>query len=309
VSFREELDAVVTHHRDGYRSGVARFNELLARELGVPILGLDELASARYPLLSFKVREMSPDDIALVERSIADVERWQVYLHEFADLPLERDLVLGAERVLCGNLEIAAAVDRMNDAVEAVWSPGLIQDARPFPQAEVSVFSFGMAHKIQTDKFQELGRLLDESGLTYALYVSAANHETASLRDAEVVFDEMHALFPERLYFLGNLSDVAVVNYLRASTFYAAFFPDGVRGNNSSVASAMHYGSVVITNLDEFSPREFRHLENVIDINQCTSLPTDPSMLRTIGDAAQETSRSRDWSAFVQRLRLAPDRA
>lgn len=304
----QELDAVVTHHRDGYRSGVARFNELLAHALGVPLLGLDDLASARYPFLSFKVREMSAEEAALVAGTIGGVERWQVYLHEFAGLPLEHELVRGADRVLCGNLEIAAAVEGMNDAVEPVWSPGLIQDARPFPQAEISVFSFGMAHKIQTDKFQQLGRMLEQSGKSYALYVSAANHETASLRDAEVVFDEMHALFPERLYFLGNLSDVAVVHYLRESTYYAAFFPQGVRGNNSSVASAMHYGAVVITNLDEFSPAEFRHLENVIDINQCTSLPTDPDLLRAIGEGARETALTRDWDSFVACLRRAPVR-
>jgi hypothetical protein len=232
-----------------------------------------------------------------------------VYLHEFADLPLEHELVTRADRVLCGNLEIEAAVATLNDDVETVWTPGLIEDGRTFPEAEISVFSFGMAHKIQTDKFRLLRGLLEQSGRSYALYVSAANHETASLRDAEIVFDEMHALFPERLYFLGNLSDVAVVNNLRVATFYAAFFPHGARGNNTSIASAMEYGSVVITNLDEFSPVEFRHPENVIDINQCTALPTDPDVLRRIGEAARDTARGRDWSALVDRLRPAPDRA
>jgi hypothetical protein len=226
-----------------------------------------------------------------------------VYLHEFADLPLERRLVAGAVRVLCGNREIESAVSALNDDVETVWTPGLIDDARTFPESDISVFSFGMAHKIQTDTFRHLGELLEQSGKSYTLYVSAANHETASLRDAEVVFDEMHTLFPERLYFLGNLSDVAVVNYLRSSTFYAAFFPRGARGNNTSIASAMEYGAVVVTNLDEFSPPEFRHLENVIDINQCTSLPTNPDVLRAIGDAARETARGRDWAALVRRLR------
>ena len=34
----------------------------------------------------------------------------------------------------------------------------------------------------------------------------------------------MHEVFPS-LYFLGNLSDVAVYNQLREATFFAAFFP------------------------------------------------------------------------------------
>jgi hypothetical protein len=66
-----------------------------------------------------------------------------------------------------------------------------------------------MAHKVQTERFRRLRELLDASGLAYAVYVSAANHETSSLEDAEVVFREMHEVFPA-LYFLGNLSDVAV---------------------------------------------------------------------------------------------------
>ena len=44
---RVRLAAVVTHHRGGFRSGVARFNELLAERLGVPVYGLDEESSER----------------------------------------------------------------------------------------------------------------------------------------------------------------------------------------------------------------------------------------------------------------------
>ena len=72
--------------------------------------------------------------------------------------------------------------------------------------------------------FRLLRDLLDASGRSYAVYVSAANHETSSLEDAQAVFEEMHGLFPS-LYFLGNLSDVAVHNQLRRSTYFAAFFP------------------------------------------------------------------------------------
>ena len=69
----------------------------------------------------------------------------------------------------------------------------------------------------------------------------------------------MHESFPS-LYFLGNLSDVAVYNQLRESTFFAAFFDRGVRANNTSVAAAMETGAVVITNLDELSPPEYVHM-------------------------------------------------
>lgn len=298
------VDAIVTHHLDGYRSGVARFNELLAERLGVPVIGLHDVAGSRLtcPLLSFKVSEL---DSAL-EADLAELIRsrpwpWELFLHEYRDLELERALVVDAARVHCGSAEIEAAVRALNANVEAAWTPGLIRDQRTFRPSELSVFSFGMAHKIRTEMFGRLKELLDASGRSYSLYVSAANHETASLADAHVVFDEMQAIFPDSLYFLGNLSDVAVSNYLQAATFFAAFFPKGVRANNTSVASAMERGAVVVTNLDRHSPREFVHLDNLIDIERCEHLPSDPMELARIRLRAMETARDRSWDRLAAR--------
>ena len=300
------IDAVVTHHRDGFRSGVARFNELLATHLGVPLLGLfdDALEATSFPLLSFKVAEMSfPEREAFRER----IERldWhgEVYLHDYADLELEREIVARARRVHCGNREICEHVRPLNRRVDVLWTPGLLVDHRHYEPTEISVFSFGMAHKVRTDMFVRLRTLLQASGRTYAVYVSAANHETASLRDAQIVFEEMHDIFPDRLYFMGNLSDVAVFNRLHESTFFAAFFERGVRDNNTSVASAMEQGAVVVTNLDEHSPPDFVHMHNVIDIEQCDALPSDALVLARLRVHAMETARARGWDRLVERLR------
>jgi hypothetical protein len=294
------IDAIVTHHTDGFRSGVARFNELLAEHLQVPLLSLrDPLDEVDRPLLSFKVSEL--DGISAA-RVAALSGTWDVYLHEFRGLPLENQLVRKARRVLCGNLEIRAAVESLNETIEDVWTPGLILDDRAFVEADVTVFSFGMAHKIRTDMFSRLKDLLDRSGRTYSVYVSAANHETASLRDAEVVFAEMHRLFPDSLWFLGNLSDVAITNQLRRATFFAAFFPSGVRANNTSVAAAMQLGAVVITNVDSYSPPEFVHMENIVDIEACSALPSDPAVLERLSRGAIATSRLRTWRHLADRL-------
>ncbi|HEY2328123.1 MAG TPA: hypothetical protein VGH52_11630 [Gaiellaceae bacterium] len=305
MSVSERLDAVVTHHLDGFRSGVARFNEILAGRLGVPLLGLfdDRVQNLTTPLLSFKISELSADEAERFEQ-VTQRASWQpeLYLHEFSDLPLERRLVAAAEFVYCGNALIAEHVAAVTSSYDTVWSPGLLLDDRIFEPAELSVFSFGMAHKIQTSMYRRLRKLLDASGSPYAVYVSAANHETASLRDAEVVFQEMHEIFPTGLYFLGNLSDVAVFNQLRDTTFYAAFFDGGVRANNSSVGSALERGAVVLTNLDQWSPPEYKHMENLIDINRCESLPHDPAVLERLSMHAVETARSRSWEKLVERL-------
>jgi hypothetical protein len=292
--------AVVTHHRDGFRSGVARFNELLAERLGVPLYGLDGDWPGVYSLLSFKVGEMDMAERAAVSERLAGWEG-EAYLHEWGGLPLEGEIVRRAARVHSGNLEIQEAVASLNPAAEVVWTPGLLVDRREYEQAELTVFSFGMAHKIQTDRFRRLRDLLDRSGRSYAVYVSAANHETSSLEDASSVFREMHEVFPS-LYFLGNLSDVAVYNELRGATYFSAFFPGGVRGNNTTVAAAMETGAVVITNLDEWSPPEYVHLENVIDIEQCDELPADPAVLERLRVRAEATAAARGWDALVERL-------
>jgi hypothetical protein len=302
---RPPVDAVVTHHRDSFRSGVGRFNELLADRLGVPVIGIRKLLTAgcSRPLLSFKVNELSSAELGVLEELVeTEPFGWELFLHVYDGLPVEEALVRGAAHVHAGNHEVYAQVQGLARSADTLWSPGLILDERPFAPTDISVFSFGMAHKIRTDLFERLRELLESTGRSYAVYLSAANHETTRMSDAHLIFDELHEIFPETLYFLGNLSDLAVYNYLRSSTFFASFFLGGVRANNGSVAAAMEKGAVVITNLDEHSPPEFVHMENLIDIAQLTELPTDEGELEAISRRAAETARVRSWDALVDRL-------
>jgi hypothetical protein len=296
-------DAVVTHHTNPFRSGVARFNELLAQHLAVPFAGLDNASRFRAPLLSFKFDQLGDREEELVRSVVDGCEHHDVFLHTLSGGALETSILAGARRVLCGNRAIADGVGDLDSRVETLWTPGLIIEQRRMAPTEVSVFSFGMAHKIRTQHFRHLRNLLESSGRSYSVHVSAANHETATMRDAELVFAEMDEIFPDRMYFLGNLSDLAIVNELQRCTFFAAFFKGGVRANNTSVASAMERGAIVITNLDSGSPEELRHMDNVIDLEQCDSLPFDPLVLRRISVRAMETRRERDWRALVERLR------
>jgi hypothetical protein len=296
------MDAVVSHHLNPFRSGVARFNALLAERLGVPLVGLHDAGAVRAPLLSFKVSELGPADARAVAERLPG---WSpdLFLHEWRGTELERALVARAGRVLCGNRAIVAGVAPLHPRVESLWTPGLITEERRIAPAELTVFSFGMAHKIRTDRFRRLRDLLEATGRSYAVRVSTANHETATLADAEAVFAEMHALFDGRAYFLGTLSDLAVVHELERATFFAAFFACGVRANNTTVASAMERGAVVITNLDEASPEGLRHLETVVDLEQATTLPADPLELRRMSVAAMEYARGRGWDRLVDVVR------
>jgi hypothetical protein len=161
-----------------------------------------------------------------------------------------------------------------------------------------------MAHKLRPAYYRKLRQLLDDSGKSYCLYLSTALHEETSFdghfTDA---FRELKRIFGDKVYFLGYLSDAAVFNYLSQTTYFAAFFEKGVRANNTSVHSAMQFGSVVITNLSEHSPAAFTHMGNMIDIQQCDGLPTSADMLRRISSEAERTSTEVfGWKHLVECL-------
>jgi hypothetical protein len=300
------IDCVVSHHTNAFASGVARFNELLAEYLGVPFLGLRDHALGGFerPLLSFKVSELPGEDAEVLAR-LLEQRQWlpQLYLHTWDALPLELAMLAAATRVWAGNLEISRDVAGRHPDVREAWAPGLLMDHRVITPAEIAVFSFGMAHKIQTERFMRLRELLAATGRSYQLLVSSATHATSDIAESQAVFEAMAEIFPDRLYFLGNLSDVAVFDALRRSTFFASFFPGGVRANNTSIAAAMEHGAVVITNLDEHSPPHLQHGRNVIDIDQAHELPLDVYDLRVLSANGIEAARAHSWERLAVMMR------
>lgn len=301
-------DCVVTLRRDPFRSGTARFNDLLHRRLEVPLLTLEEPWEQRYatPLLSFKPGELPGEDQAALAARVSSLPqrvRPSFFLHGWEGLGIEKVIVRAAAVNWCGNAEIRAAVEACGAEARDAWAPGLLTDARPFRPTALRVFTYGMARDIRPDLFERLRELLDATGRTYAVYSSHANHENATLEDAHELHDRLKQVFPGELYFLGSLSDRALYDQLAASDLFAAFFPRGVRANNTAVASAMEHGAVVVTNLDEHSPPALRHMENVIDVARCEALPLEPLALARISAEAMATARERDWDALVATLR------
>jgi hypothetical protein len=307
------IDAVLSHRVNPFTSGVARFNHILAGELGVPVVPIfsTSLADFRQPLISIKVSEMDAETRFRAAAALRAAQPGaRVFLHDWVGSKLELSMVRRAAWVHCGNAAIEEAVRPHNPCCDTLWSPGSISDRRFIGLPEVAVLTFGMAHKIRAGEFSRLRTLLEETGRCFALYVSTANHESVGLEDGQAVHDEMRELFgPEHLFFLGTLSDVAISNALRRATFFAAFFAGGVRANNSSVVAALEHGAVVITNLDRHSPPWLVHGENVLDIRRCESLPLERARLDQIGAAALSTIRDLSWSALADALATAPTRA
>ena len=301
------IDCIAGYHLNPWTCGIAKFNAILAKYLDVPVVGLRavELGSRRRPLLSLKLSEFSSADAAdLALWAGSRPGQFELFLHAFDGTEIEQRLVAAAGKVYCGNSELFTQLQSMRPDIHELFCPGTILNPQRFQRTELSVFTFGMAHKIRVPLYRQLLDLLDATGKSYSVYVSTALHENTSFDGSFVVrFEELQSIFNGQVYFMGYLSDTAVFNHLMDCTFLAAFFEKGLRANNTTVNAAMEVGCAVITNLDEHSPVGLTHMQNVIDISLCDRLP-DTEQTERIGRAAREIAHGQyGWDRLVAQLR------
>jgi hypothetical protein len=301
------IDCIAGYHLNPWTCGIAKFNAILAKHLDVEVVGIRtvELGSYERPLLSVKLSEFSDRDAADLDLwSSTHRGRFELFLHAFDGTELERRLVAAASRVYVGNAELFRQLAPARPDVQELFCPGTILNPQRFMDTDLSVFTFGMAHKIRVPLYRRLYELLEATGRTYSVYVSTALHENTSFDGSFVVtFEELQAIFGGQVYFMGYLSDTAVFNHLLDSTYLAAFFEKGLRANNTTVNAAMECGCTVITNLDEHSPAGLAHMKNVVDINRCDRLPTVEES-QHIGRAARKVALGQyGWDQLVSQLR------
>ena len=301
------IDCIAGYHLNPWTCGIAKFNTILSRHLELPVVGIRavELGSFRLPLLSVKLSEFTPQDAADLDMwSQAHVGQFELFLHAFDATEIERRLLAAASRVYVGNQELSHQLAALRPDVVELFCPGTLLNPQRFQRAELSVFTFGMAHKIRVAHYRKLRDLLEATGKSYSVYVSTALHENTNFDGSFVVrFEELQAIFNGQVYFMGYLSDTAVFNHLVDCTYLAAFFEKGLRANNTTVNAAMECGTAVITNLDEHSPRGLVHMKNVIDINRCDRLP-EFDQAEKIGRAARDIAHADyGWDQLVSQLR------
>lgn len=302
------FDCIAGYHLNPLTCGVAKFNDILGEKLGVPVLSIFDpaLPNQASVLLSIKCAEFTEYDLFRLYSMVANAPaqlRISLFLHDFSDTLTERALVSRSQVVYCGNHEIYERLSPVCGNLVRLWSPATLQSRGDYVPGELTVFTFGMAHKLRAGYYYCLKELLETTGRTYTVFISTALHEgTAFEGTFSAAFDQLQGIFGDHVRFLGFLSDDAVYQYLRHSTFFAAFFDKGVRDNNSSVNAAMQAGAVVITNLDSFSPPDFRHGSNVLDIERIRDLPTGTDVLTAISESARSTVALRSWENFLDQM-------
>ena len=243
------IDAVLTHPHHPDLCGVAKFSRRLAETLGVPChrtLGAD----AVHPLLSIKGAE---GDLSYAERP---ARSFDLFAHDAYGCiwPLAKM----ARKVYAANSVIADQLRDIRPDVIAAWCPSLIQgdDTR----AGYNVLTFGMAHKLQMDRYRALRADLEaEHGDDYTVRVSTAVHEGSPWDATADVADQLRAIFGDKLRVLGYLADDALVGEIHRADAVALFFDPALRANNTTYWACKELGAHVITNRDEHSP--WNHVE------------------------------------------------
>ena len=231
--------SVVSLHTNEYGCGVAKFSKRLAEQLGVPFVALNGDWGTR-PLLSLKWSELSSCGQRDLRR--CPTSPHGVFWHDAGD------------DVFSKRAEVVFYADPSLGEI-GLWCPSLLTPSQP---RTVRLFSFGMAHKLQTDKYTRVRELLDAAGKRYHLRVSVGLHEGTDLSDATKHFDALKDIMgPENVTILGILSDDAVSEELHNADYVLAFFEKGLRANNTTVHAALEHECRVITNFDRDSPTLF----------------------------------------------------
>jgi hypothetical protein len=252
-------DAVLTYHTDPYTCGVAKFNTMLARRLGVPCESL-YLSDAIRPLVSVKPEEMGTD-------ALAPTMPYDLFLHG-DPRPQDAPAVRHATTVFCANEAIAIAVKTTGRThnTRTVFCPSLLE---PRPSDDPLVLlAFGMAHKLTRGHFEKVRDLLGDR--PYRVDLSVAVHEGqpwgAAVKEST---DLLREVFGARANPLGSLTDAELRKRLRACDWALLFYPTALRANNTTFWAALEERAQVLTNTDALSP-EGRYY----DITRLSAWPT-----------------------------------
>lgn len=276
VAFSGPFSSIVGYHLNPATCGVAKFNAQLAERLGVPVVGMEDEWGDR-PLLSLKWTELG-------DTKQGEMLRAGCFYGDGEIAVLWHD---------AGDADVNRLASRVFYAEDIGCPPLLVEP----PQTTVKLFSFGMAHKLQVEPYAKVRDLLNAAGLDYRLQVSVALHEGTRLDEAALHFSALEdVLGADKVEVLGCLSDSALHRALMEADVVCAFFPQGVRANNTSVHAAMRLGKPVLTNMDANSPPL-----SAMDIRLLTSWPTVQE-LREVGWAAGLQAPRYDWPTFLERL-------
>ena len=299
-----KLSCIVSFHTNPYTCGVARFNRSLADEMGVRMLSVDTFAASpiENSLISIKFDEMSQASVHLLKKELIEKKiSFNLFLHDSNGSDEEILFCSNAQKLFTANNELREKISRLRPDTIAAFAPGatVVETQGAF---DLTLITFGMAHKIRSAGYKKLGDLLDKDSRKIQLEISTALHEgTTFSEEFFSINSEISAVFKGNVNFLGFLADSEVSRRITSASALIAFFPFGVRENNTTVLSAMAHGCAVITNIDAKSPSWMVHGVSVFDIDRLDYFPSEIE-LNTVGQKAMEEVRPYSFTSLVEIL-------
>lgn len=283
------IDSVVSVHTNPLTCGTAKFNAELARQLGVPLMDLDQPASP-HPLYSLRAQETDgPTGLP---------EPYSLFLHEIDDK--WRWFIPNAVDIWAGNQAIADWVRPMRPDVHLAHCPATVTGNAH--RGDFDVLCFGMAHKFQAPLFEKLRTVLAHSYSGYTISLSTAIHEGSSWDEGFTRNqDLMREVFGSHLRCMGFLADDGLARLLRHVNLCALFFEPAARANNTSLWAALEACVPTVTNLDALSPRELIHGVSVLDIHQLQELPQADEM-RTMRHYGLKAAHAYSWDRLIAQM-------
>jgi hypothetical protein len=244
-----------------------------------------------------------PEEIAqeVLNHVLSLTLEFDLFLHGTQESESSRKLIAHARQVFVGSVEHADALRSTRPDIVALFAPGapFTGDRGPY---DLTLLTFGMAHKIRAEGYRKLGEILTTDSRSAQLEISTALHEGTSFSDDFFsVNAEISEVFMGSVIFLGFLADSEVSRRLRAADALIAFFPGGVRENNTTVLSAMAHGCAVITNMDHYSPTWMKHGESIFDIDRLTAFPS-PEELAKVRRGAVNAVEPYTFERFAELL-------
>lgn len=303
----EKYNIVLGYHMHPLTCGIARFNTTLAKLLKAEHLQVFNYKKTKKtkPLLSIKISEFNEIDKKKLEKFILrNSKQFSVFFHDFKNSNVEKKILFHSNKIFSGNEDIKKKISNNGFEVTSLWCPNSTDKKIIFKKKPITFFSFGMAHKVKTNYYKKLKKVMDKTKVDYAIYLSTALHENTNFEENFFdAFNELKHIFKKNIYFLGFLSDSAIYNYMRNATYFLAFFPEGIRENNTSAYTAFENKIPLITNLDRKSPKNFNHRENLIDINKIEKLNIEKKEIKKITHNAKKMyDKVYNWKYLIKKL-------
>lgn len=289
------IDAVLSYHTNPLTCGVAKFNQQLAEKLGVPCLKIDKHPVA-HPIVSVKSAENQDWPL-----QASWYRTYSVFLHDEPHGLCTWDVLRRARVVYAATPAIAEFV-RVSCGVTAIETgcPSTLQGNHT--RGTLNILSYGMAHKLQVDRFRQLKGLLERTDPHYTISISTAIHEGSPWGETfERSIACLRSIFGDQLRVLGFLGDDALAKELRECQAAALFYDPAVRANNTTLWAALDAGTPVITNLDADSPKELQHNVSVFDLAQLTEWP-DAAACRVVRAGGATASKAYSWEKLIEKL-------